>query len=139
MSHSMTKKEKQSLQNRENQKQDQSPKATLLPAVDILELEDEYRIIADMPGSCRSDIDLNFQHGELTVRGSVTKRCECPDSCTESHQHYRAPEYFRVFRVGDRVQGDKISADYDLGVLTIHLPKRVESKPQRINVQGKAS
>ena len=110
---------------------------TVRPYVDIIEQDHEYQIIADMPGTCQSDIDINFNRGELTVHGVVKKACACDSSCTLKHQHFVPEDYFRMFHVGDHIQSDKISADYELGVLTLHLPKKEVAKPQKISVSNK--
>lgn len=114
-----------------------SAKPMIRPYVDILERENEYQIIADMPGTCESNIDINFNRGELTVHAAVNPSCACKESCTVKYQDFTHQDYFRMFHVGDHIQSDKISADYELGVLTIHLPKKDAVKPQKISVKNR--
>ncbi len=106
---------------------------TLTPPVDILETDDELRLLADMPGVVPGDVDIRFENGELTVHGR--RHPSHPDKrrgLVESD----ATSYFRTFRVTERVAADKISAELKNGVLTLRLPKAETAKPRRIAVQG---
>ncbi|MCS7020237.1 MAG: Hsp20/alpha crystallin family protein [Gemmataceae bacterium] len=98
---------------------------TLVPRIDILETENEYLVLADMPGVAPQDVDIRFDKGEVTVVGRR------PASRT-----YEASSYQRSFRVDDTVAADKITAELKAGVLTIHLPKVEAVKPRRITVTG---
>jgi len=94
------------------------------PRVDVLETENEFLVLADMPGTKPEDVDIRFEQGELTVHGSRATRTE------------EFTTYHRRFSVADTVSADKISADLKAGVLTIRLPKVEAVKPKRIAVSG---
>jgi HSP20 family protein len=94
------------------------------PRVDVLETENEFLVLADMPGTKPEDVDIRFERGELTVHGRRTAR---NDEFTTYH---------RAFTVADSVSADKISADLKAGVLTIRLPKVEAVKPKRIAVNS---
>jgi HSP20 family molecular chaperone IbpA len=42
---------------------------TLSPRVDILETDDEMRLVAELPGVKSEDVDIRFENGELTIHG----------------------------------------------------------------------
>jgi len=94
------------------------------PRVDVLETENEYLVLADMPGTKPEDVDVRFEQGELSVHG---RRTNNKDEFTTYH---------RTFAVADTVAADKISADLKAGVLTIRLPKVEAVKPKKIAVSG---
>ena len=98
---------------------------TVGPRVDVLETENEFLVLADMPGVKPEDVDVRFEKGELTVHG---KR--------PGVREYESTNYHRVFAVADSVAADKITADLKTGVLTIRLPKVEAVKPKRIAVTG---
>jgi HSP20 family protein len=98
---------------------------TVGPRVDVLETENEFLVLADMPGVKPDDVDIRFEKGELTVHGR-----------RPGVQEYAATNYHRVFSVADSVSADKITADLKQGVLTVHLPKIEAVKPRRIAVSG---
>jgi len=98
---------------------------TVTPRVDVLETENEFLVLADMPGVTPGDVDVRFEKGELSVHGRrPTTRAE--ESTT----------FHRTFAVADTVAADKITADLKSGVLTIRLPKVEAVKPKRIAVSG---
>ncbi len=76
------------------------------------------------------DVDLTFEHGELTVAGERTAgvtggmlRRERP-----------AGAFRRVIRLGDGVSADGIRATAELGVLRIEVPKAEVARPRRIPI-----
>jgi len=94
------------------------------PRVDVLETENEYLVLADMPGTKSEDVDVRFEQGELSVHG---RRAALKDDFTTYH---------RRFAVADTVAADMISAELKAGVLTIRLPKVEAVKPRKIAVNG---
>jgi HSP20 family protein len=94
------------------------------PRVDVLETENEYLVLADMPGTKPEDVDVRFEQGELSVHG---RRATRKDEFTTYH---------RTFTVADSVAADKITAELKTGVLTIRLPKVEAVKPKKIAVNG---
>jgi len=98
---------------------------TVGPRVDVLETENEFLVLADLPGVKPDDVDVRFEKGELTVRGRRPAASE-----------YATTNYHRVFAVADSVAADKITADLKAGVLTIRLPKTEVVRPKRIAVTG---
>jgi HSP20 family protein len=94
------------------------------PRVDVLETENEFLVLADMPGTRPEEVDVRFEQGELSVHGRRATRKD------------EFATYHRVFAISDTVAADKISAELKAGVLTIHLPKVEAVKPKRIAVSG---
>jgi HSP20 family protein len=105
------------------------------PNVDILEKQDELLVVADMPGVKSGEIDIRFEDGELTIHGPAAPRQgEGPRYLL---QEYGVGDFYRTFRVSERIDAAKISADYKDGVLVLHLPKVEAAKPRRITVSTK--
>ncbi len=111
----------------------------ITPLVDIIENDDEFIIVADMPGASSDGIDVKFDNGELSIYGQadVDSEEEAEDIVFRCHQ-FEPGNYFRNFRIGESINPDAISADYADGVLTVHLPKREEIQPRKINVAKKS-
>lgn len=95
------------------------------PRVDVLETENEFLILADVPGVKPEDVDIRFEKGEVALHG---RRPGATD--------FDAIAYHRSFAVADSVAADKITADLKAGVLTVRLPKVEAVKPKRIAVTG---
>jgi HSP20 family protein len=105
------------------------------PNVDILEAPNELTLVADMPGVNNESIDIDFEDGLLTVQGKVGQRHE-----NEGHlllREYGLGDFFRTFRVSERIDVAGIHAECKDGVLTVHLPKVEAAKPRKIAVQSR--
>jgi HSP20 family protein len=105
---------------------------TVTPRVDVLETENEFLVLADMPGVRPEDVDVRFEKGELTVHG----RRPAPTGKELTYREFETTNYHRAFAVAETVAADKISAELKGGVLTVHLPKTEAVKPRRIAVRG---
>ncbi|HEY4308498.1 MAG TPA: Hsp20/alpha crystallin family protein [Pirellulales bacterium] len=104
------------------------------PSVDILELADELLIFANVPGAVANQIDVQFEGGQLTVRAPVAAR-----QTGETNyllREYGVGEFLRTFRVGEQIDGSRITAEYTDGVLKLHLPKAEAAKQRKIEVKG---
>ena len=104
------------------------------PNVDILEKQDELVVVADMPGVKSGEIDIRFEEGELIIHGPAADRHEGDRYLL---QEYGVGDFYRTFRVSERVDATKISAEYKDGVLVLHLPKVEAAKPRKIKVKTK--
>ncbi len=100
------------------------------PFVDIYENQDEILLLADMPGVNKDELQLGIEKDVLKLEGKKSigdedglLRCET-EPCV----------YERSFSLPKTIDGDKISASMDKGVLTLHLPKRESVKPRQIQV-----
>ncbi len=103
-----------------------------MPAMDISELAEEYRISAELPGVDAKDIEIKLVNGNLLIRGE--KKEEVDEKRKEYHlseRHYGSFE--RVFQLPRGVDAEKIDAQFDKGVLLVHLPKRAEAiHPEKV-------
>ena len=104
------------------------------PRIDVIEDADEFTILADMPGTTADDIRINFENRTLTIHGTVQAR-HLRDTEFLTHE-YGVGDFDRELVLSDALDADRISAAYEHGVLTIHLPKSQEAKPRRIPVRA---
>ncbi len=105
-----------------------------VPAVDILETEDELVLKADVPEVELDDIDIRLENGTLTLKG------ERKFEKNEQHKGYHRIErsygsFVRYFTLPESIDPERVRADYKNGVLTVTLPKKEVAKPRTIKVQ----
>jgi HSP20 family protein len=101
------------------------------PAVDIYQTSDrEYVIKADLTEMNREDIHLAFENNVLTLSG---ERQSGPVEGLHRSERFRG-EFSRSFTLPATVDGNRISATYKDGVLTVRVPQREEAKPKQIEV-----
>jgi HSP20 family protein len=106
-------------------------------ALDVVENEDEYLVKASVPGIKPDDLEISFVNNTLTIQGEIK-----PEEREENRYHLRERRWGRFTRsiqLPANVNGDQIQANYDAGVLTLHLPKVEEAKPRRISIKSGAS
>jgi len=102
------------------------------PNVDILETTDELTLIADVPGATGDAIDIDFDEGILTVQARVNPRGEDRNDLL---REYGVGDFYRTFRLSERINAAGIHAECSGGVLTVHLPKVEAAKPRKIEVK----
>lgn len=103
------------------------------PAVDIYETEGELVVKADLPDIEEKDLDIRVENNTLTLRGERKfERSVAEDNYLRVERAYGA--FSRSFTLPNTVNPEAIKAEYRNGVLTVHLPKREESKPKQIKV-----
>lgn len=107
---------------------------TYVPAVDIVEHEDELLLLADVPGAEADGIDIHYERGELTLTARVAPR-QNPESDYLLHE-YGVGDFVRTFRVGEAIDASRIEAEVSNGVLTLHLPKAEAAKTRKIAVKA---
>jgi HSP20 family protein len=117
----------------ESGKADHTRGVVFEPQVDILEVDDDMLLYVDLPGVKPEDVDVRFENRELQIRGKV----QPPEA--KAHLlliEYGVGDYYRAFSVTDDIDAEKIRADLNDGVLTVHLPKAEALKQRRITVNA---
>lgn len=113
---------------------ERAARTTFRPAVDVLDAEDAYRIVADLPGSSAEKVGITFEDGVLTLEADVPDRNV--QNAQTLRQEYGVGSFHRRFRVHGEIDPDAISATYAQGVLTVTLPKASRSQRRRVPVSG---
>ncbi len=102
-------------------------------AFDMYETGDDYVITAALPGLKPEDLDLSVQGNVLTISGEV-KPVEHEGQHTYHVRERRYGRFSRQVVLPAGIQGDRIQATLENGILTLHVPKAEEMKPRRIQI-----
>lgn len=102
---------------------------------DIKESDDEYTIEAEMPGMKKEDINLELNDDYLTISAEHTEENE------EKEDNYirrerRQGRYTRSFYL-ENVNREDIEAEYDDGILKVHLPKEEKTPVKKRTIDIK--
>ena len=108
--------------------------STFMPAVDVSETDNEYRIKAEVPGVKKEDLNVNVQDGILTINGESRFEDEEKKDGRLIRQERRYGKYSRSMRLGKDVDSSGVKAEYKDGVLELTLPKLEEVKPKKIAI-----
>ena len=101
-----------------------------LPAVNVKENENDYQINVAAPGMKKSDFKINYDNGRLTISSEIKEEKEDKDE-KYSRREFSYQSFQRTFTIPETVvDGEKIAAKYNDGILYITLPKREEVKPK---------
>jgi len=112
----------------QNQSQEKTrPARELTPTVDIFENDTELLVVADVPGLDPNDIGVHVDLPEFRIEAKV----QGTPSTTE-----KPVVYTRSFRIDERIDPERVKAEYNNGVLRVHLAKSAAFRPRRIEVQS---
>ena len=97
------------------------------PAVNIVELENEYRVDVAAPGLEKEDFKVELENRVLSV--SAEKKEEEEEKTEKfNRKEFNYQTFKRSFKLPNTVEGDKIRAEYKSGILSVFLPKKEEAK-----------
>ena len=107
--------------------------ALWFPAVDVSENDHEVTIKADLPDVDQKDINLQIHDGQMVLKGE--RKFEKEEK-KENYYHVerRFGNFERTFTMPAGADPDKVTAEYDKGVLTVHVPKPEAAKPRQIEI-----
>jgi HSP20 family protein len=108
------------------------PARTFVPTADIYEDQDSLKVILEMPGVEKGNVNVRVEEGVLVVEGrlDLTKYRGLQPLYTE----YNIGNYARSFRLSNAIDQDKIGAELKDGVLSLTLSKAEKAKPRTIQV-----
>ena len=108
----------------------------LVPRVDVEEQDNQYLIMADMPGINKEDIHVELHNGLLTIRAEHTEEKEDKKDGKVIRRERHSGSYARSFNVGKGITESDVSGNFENGVLTLTIPKKEseESPVRKINI-----
>lgn len=107
--------------------------STWSPAVDIYETENELVLTAELPGVDEKDVEIKVEDNTLSLRGE--RKFEKETREENYHRIERAyGSFYRSFSLPNYVDQEKISAEYENGLLKVRMPKKPEVKPRKVKI-----
>jgi HSP20 family protein len=107
------------------------------PRLNLSETDQKYEVSLDLPGMKPENIDIELKQGELWITG--TRQGEKEENGKAWHRVERFyGEFRRVVRLGEDVDPENITAEYNDGVLTVSVPKTELARTRKIAVKSKA-
>lgn len=106
-----------------------SPSGTTLPAVNIKENQEDFQVEVAAPGMKKSDFRIELDNNLLIISSEKEENNEESDKDGYySRREFSYQSFKRTFTLPGTVEGEKINAKYDDGVLRIVIPKKEEAK-----------
>jgi HSP20 family protein len=106
---------------------------TFTPHLDVKETRDDFCIRADVPGLNESEVQIDIDGSRLTLSGQREA-----EERTEDERYYAYERNYgaftRSFVMPDTADMEHVQADLRNGVLTVHVPKKAETKSKRVPI-----
>jgi HSP20 family protein len=107
-----------------------------VPPVDIYETAAKDVVVkVELPEMRREDIKVTFENNTLVIEGERKLGDQ-----VDREQFHRVERGYGAFRrsfsMADSIDGTRVQAAYQDGVLTVTLPRREETRPRQIEIAG---
>ncbi len=104
------------------------------PALDLYQNNDNITAVIELPGMRKEEIEISLHDGTLTIAGE--RKSETPSGEKAERSERYVGKFRRSISLPERVDGNKVTAIYRDGILTVTLPKAKEAKPKQIQVRA---
>ena len=106
----------------------------VFPPVNVFRNDDGLTIRMEVPGVSPADIKVETRENTLTVSGS--RATEIPEGASHHRRERGAGSFSRALQLPRDVDPTNVTATCKNGILTVHVPRREESKPRQITVKA---
>ena len=103
---------------------------TTIPAVNIKEDEDGFKVEMSAPGLEKDDFKIELNNSLLTISCEKQEENENVENEKYSRKEFSYQSFTRSFNLPEMVENDKIEAKYENGILKVSIPKKEEAKPK---------
>ena len=102
-----------------------------IPATNTRESDDEFILELAAPGMKKKDFHVDIDNGMLEIKVEKEEEFKTEEpKFTRREYNYNA--FYRSFTLPETVDGEKINAEYEEGILKIHLPKLPGAKKRPV-------
>ena len=103
-----------------------------IPYADIYETDDALAVVLEMPGVEKKDLNVALENDVLRVDGQI--EFSKYKDMEPVYAEYNIGHYARSFTLSNKVDQEKIGANFEDGVLTLTLPKAKHAQPRKIAI-----
>ena len=111
-----------------------------VPAVELVETENEFRCLVEVPGFAPEDLSITVNDNVLTIEGErkapVGEQKEGEGTGSYHVAERRYGRFVRSFALPRQVDANGVTAHSEHGLLTVVLPKSPDAKPRRISIRA---
>jgi HSP20 family protein len=105
-----------------------------IPMLDLVENANEFVVRLEVPGIHRENLDLQLTGQMLTITGKRELATEIPGETFLLKERLYG-KFVRKIRLPAPVTENKVVANYEAGVLLVHLPKAVPAPASKILIK----
>jgi HSP20 family protein len=105
------------------------------PALDITTTPDELVVRASLPGWRPEDVDITLTGRTLVISGEAKEEARREEESWILNEIRRA-SFSRTLELPEGILGDRTTATFEHGILTLRIPKAEEVKPKQIKISA---
>lgn len=105
---------------------------TTLPSVNIKEDINGFEVDMAAPGFEKNDFKIELLNNLLTISSEKKVETETKEGQQFTRQEFSYQSFSRSFTLPNTVEGEKIMAKYENGILKVVIPKKEEAKPKPV-------
>jgi HSP20 family protein len=106
----------------------------LAPAADVYESDGEVIVELEVPGFDEKELSVEVFDHTLAVKGERAEETKKQEKAIRLHERLES-RFERRFELPPEVDAKHVSASYEKGVLTLHVPKTAEHKPLTVPIE----
>ena len=105
------------------------------PKVDIIDRNKDILLEAEVPGLTKDDVSVEVKDNILAVSGE--RKVKRDDDAVYVRKELKRSSFKRSFSLGDNLDSERISAEFENGILTITIPKikPVQVEARRVEIK----
>jgi HSP20 family protein len=103
--------------------------------LDVAEQNGAFRVLAEIPGAKKDDIQVNVDGDQVSVTAEVKQEKDVKEGERLVHRERYYGKTARAFRLGYEIDEAKVQAKYNDGVLELVLPKKQTPAAKQIVIQ----
>lgn len=100
--------------------------AVTTPSVNISENDENFVLDIAAPGLDKNDFNIQVENDQLIISSAKSSDTEEKQEGKWTRKEFNFTSFKRSFHLSDKVNVDKIHAQYHHGILTLTLPKKDE-------------
>jgi len=116
-----------------------SATAEWTPAVDVVEYQNRFELLVDLPGVDSQSVEITLDNGVLTLSGERREESLITSTSDDAPQRQRRERhvgrFHRRFILPDTADTESVSAKGNNGVLAISIAKHAKAQPRRIAIK----
>ena len=104
-----------------------------MPKVDVIDGKDEVKVYVEAPGVKKEDLDVSMTDHTVIIKGKTSRKDE-----TKQADYYRCEieqgEFSRSITLPAEVEGSKVKAKFENGMLELTIPKLEQSRRHAVKI-----
>lgn len=103
--------------------------------IDVSEDAQQYRVLADLPGAKKDDIQVQIDGNRIQISAEVKREPEASPTGRVLRNERFAGTMARSFALASEIDEAGVAARFENGVLALTLPKKQAAAARRITIQ----